>query len=366
MKATIIYGTRPEAIKLAPVIKALRDVGSVVEVVNTGQHDSLMPHIMSLFSIDIDHDLKVLRPRQALGTLVGRMVMELTPILEGARPDTVVVQGDTMTAVAGALAAFYLGIPVAHVEAGLRSHRMNSPFPEEANRRLIGTIASVNFAPSERAVRNLAEEHAPGKIFMTGNPVVDALQTISAHLTCAEKSREKRVIVTIHRRENFPYLHGIFKALSRIADRGVEVLLPLHANPIVAQAAEQWLAGSAVKVIAPVDYLPWIGLLKTADLIITDSGGIQEEAPILGVPLLIVRRETERPEVVEEGYGYLVGVQESRIARMAFRALEGKARFRQGSPYGDGTASRQIATILTNSWESAHWMNRELSEAVKG
>jgi UDP-N-acetylglucosamine 2-epimerase (non-hydrolysing) len=347
MKVALIYGTRPEAIKLAPVIPALRQAGSVVTVINTGQHDSLMPQIMALFSVSIDYDLHLVRPQQTLGNLLGRMVQTLTPLLARLRPTVVMVQGDTMTALAGALAGFYLGLPVAHVEAGLRTYQPASPFPEEANRRLIGTIASWNFAPSERAVNNLIAEHVPGQIFLTGNPIVEAVRTIAKQTSVPQGKTGPRVIVTIHRRENFPHLKEIFKALARIAEHGVEVLFPVHANPVVAKAARDWLARTPVQLIAPLDYLPWVGLLKTADLIVTDSGGLQEEAPILGIPLLVVRQKTERPEVIDGGYGYLVGVQEDVIVHMTLSALSGKASFRQGSPYGDGTASWQIARVLT-------------------
>ncbi len=347
MNVAIVYGTRPEAIKLAPLISSLKDEGVQVTVINSGQHDSLMPDVMSLFSVEDNYDLKALRPRQQLGDLFGRLVKDLTLTYGSAHPNMVVVQGDTMTATAGALTAFYLGIPVAHVEAGLRTYRLDSPFPEEANRRVIGSIAKWNFAPSEQARRNLISEHAPGDIFMTGNTVVDALHIISSKVEGARCSEPKRVVATIHRRENFPYLEGIFRGLARVAESGAEVILPVHANPVVQKAARRWLSASSVQMIEPMDYLPWVGLLKTAHLIITDSGGLQEEAPVLGIPLLIVRQDTERPEVVDEGYGYLVGVREDDIFAMAMGALSGTMPFRQGSPYGDGTASRQIVAILT-------------------
>lgn len=347
MKIAVIYGTRPESIKLAPVIHALRDFGVTVTVINTGQHQALMPEVMSLFNVCDDYQLEILRPRQSLGALMAHMISRVSRVLTHVRPDHIVVQGDTMTAVASALAAFYLGIPVSHVEAGLRTQQLDSPFPEEANRRVIASIAAMNFAPSVRAVRNLRDEHVLGEIFLTGNPVVDALYAIADRADGTRASTGKRVVATIHRRENFPYLEGIFKAFVRIAEEGVEVLLPVHANPIVADAAHAWLARSAVRLIEPVDYLPWIGLLKTADLVITDSGGLQEEAPVLGIPILIARQTTERPEVVDGGYGYLVGVDEEHIFNMALRALNGELPFRQGSPYGDGRTSLQIASILT-------------------
>lgn len=345
MKSAVIYGTRPEAIKLAPVVRALRQHGISTTVINTGQHDSLMPEIMSLFSVTPDYNLKVMRPKQPLGRLLGRTVSELTHLLSAIRPDNVIVQGDTMTALAGALAGFYLGYPIAHVEAGLRTHQQDSPFPEEVNRQIIATMATWNFAPSHHAVRNLLAENIPGKVFLTGNTIVDALSTISKLVT-GSLAQTKRVVVTVHRRENFSYLEGIFKALTRIAASGAEVIIPVHANPVVRQAARLWLANSSVQQIRPMDYLPWVGLLKSAHLIITDSGGLQEEAPVLGIPLLIVRQTTERPEVVDGGYGYLAGVQEDAIVTMALDALAGRMSFRQGSPYGDGTASHHIVKIL--------------------
>lgn len=295
----------------------------------------------------MDVELKVLQPNQGLGGMAGRLLSQLSTVLGSLAIDCVVVQGDTMTAMAGALASYYLRIPIAHVEAGLRTYCMDSPFPEEANRRIISSVSTWNFAPSATAAENLMAERVPGKIFVTGNTVVDALQVIANESSNnRQPDRPKRVIATIHRRENFSHLPSIFKALTRIADAGYEVFFPVHKNPAIKEAAALWLDGSKVTLIEPMDYLPWIGLLKTGHLIISDSGGLQEEAPVLGIPLLVARQETERPEVIDGGYGYLVGVNENDIVEMALDALSGRLIFRQGSPYGDGLASENIALVL--------------------
>jgi UDP-N-acetylglucosamine 2-epimerase (non-hydrolysing) len=347
VRCLVVYGTRPEAIKLAPVAKALAAAHHQVVVVNTGQHDSLMPSIMTLFGVRTDVELNVLRPNQSLTVLTARLLTQLDSMFGRLEPECVFVQGDTASALAGAMAAFYGGIPVAHVEAGLRTYRLYSPFPEETSRRIISTVATWNFCPSEEAAANLRVERVPGRIFVTGNPVVDALLTIVDKVRQPRPPRPLRIIATVHRRENIPHFDRIFVAFRRIAQQhDVEVIFPVHPNPAVKNAVRHWLADSAVRLIEPLDYLPWISLLSTAHLVITDSGGLQEEAPILGLPLLIVREATERPEVVSGGYGYLVGTDTETIVTYVNKVLRGELTFKQGSPYGDGRAAERIAGVL--------------------
>ncbi len=352
IRGVALYGTRPEAIKMAPVIERLRQAEFKITVVNSGQHDRLMPTIMGLFHINIDQTLQVLSPGQSLSTLTERLLHSVSEHLAQDRPDFLVVQGDTTTAFAGALAAFYQHVPVAHVEAGLRTFELDSPFPEEASRRMISAIATWNFCPSRGSAAILRRERVPGQIDITGNPIVDALIRIRKSLDPVSPSERQRVVATIHRRENFAHLGDIFTALRRLAESpNVEVILPIHANPNIQQAADKWLTGSRVQTIAPMDYLPWMQFLQSASLIITDSGGLQEEAPVLGIPLLVARESTERPEVIDQGYGYLVGTTTARIYARAQDALAGKLSFKKGSPYGKGKAGIRIADILREAFD---------------
>jgi len=352
IRGLALYGTRPESIKMAPVIERLRQADFQMTVVNSGQHDRLMPTIMELYHINVDQTLEVLFPGQSLSTLTERLLHAVSDELARTHPDFLVVQGDTTTAFVGALAAFYQHVPVAHVEAGLRTFELNSPFPEEASRRMISAIATWNFCPSAEAATILRRERVPGQINITGNPIVDALIRIRKSVDPASPSGSKRVVATIHRRENFDHLGEIFTALALLAESpGVEVILPIHANPHVQDAADKWLRGSQVNTVAPMDYVPWIRFLQTASLIITDSGGLQEEAPVLGIPLLVARESTERPEVINQGYGYLVGTSTARIYAQAQDALAGKLVFKQGSPYGKGQTGKRIAAILRKSFD---------------
>jgi len=304
-----------------------------------------------LFHSRIDHTLEVLSPGQSLSALTERLLHAVSERLVQGRPDFVVVQGDTATAFAGALAAFYLHVPVAHVEAGLRTFELDSPFPEEASRRTISALATWNFCPSPSAAAILRRERAPGQINITGNPIVDALIRIRKSLDSVSPPERQRVVATIHRRENFAYLEDIFTALTLLAVlANLEVIVAIHANPNIPQAADKWLKGTPVRTIAPMDYLPWIQFLQSASLIITDSGGLQEEAPVLGIPLLVARESTEPPEVISQGYGYLVGTSTARIYARAKDALEGKRTFKKGSPYGKGQAAIRIAVILKKAF----------------
>lgn len=347
MRVMVVYGTRPEAIKLAPVAKAMIENGLDVYLVNAGQHDeSLMPSIMSWFSLPEPMQLRVLNRGRSLPTLGAALLEAFDSFHEVVRPDVVMVQGDTSTALFAGMAAFYAHLPVAHVEAGLRTYVVDSPFPEEMSRRVLGTFSSWNFAPSLREADNLRAEKAPGKILVTGNTIVDALQTILANMKPRPEGHryQRRVVATIHRRENQRYLADILGALADLAkDSTVQVVFPVHPNPTIIDGARKYLANTNVQLIKPLDYIPWLNLVREADLIITDSGGLQEEAPVLGIPLLIARDVTERHEVVQGGYGYLVGHNRDTIVAMAKRVFEGDLSFRKGSPYGDGRAASRVA-----------------------
>ncbi len=355
-KVALVFGTRPEAIKLAPIAKILSTIPTISYLgVNTGQHTDLMPSIMERFGITTSYQLNLMVAGQTLIELETHLLETMTQVFEIEHPDAVIVQGDTATAVATALSAFHCGIPVGHVEAGLRTYLRETPFPEETFRRIIATFSHWNFAPSDHAAANLASERVPGKIYVTGNPIVDALTTIvhAPHDSNAwpKQRKQRRIVATIHRRENHPYLPQIFTALSALAQYpDIELFLPLHPNPVVVQAAHEFLSHGQVEIIEPMEYESWIGFLNTADLVISDSGGIQEEAPILGIPLLIAREETERPEVVSGGYGYLVGHNRDRIIDVAMETLNGHVRYARGSPYGDGHAAERIVDHLLGEY----------------
>lgn len=316
-----------------------------------------MPTIMETFGIRVKENLRTLIPGQSLGDLGAKLLTDLTTRLTALAPDLVIVQGDTLSAQMGAMAAFYLGIPVGHVEAGLRTHNLHSPFPEESSRRIISLLATLHFAPTLGAAAHLKRERVTGTIVVTGNPVVDALLRLSKTLPDppARQPGTYRILATVHRRENHSHVDQIFQALGTLADDpGSEVLIPVHANPVVGDAARRILAGSRVKLIDPLDYTDWLSLMRTADLIISDSGGIQEEAPVLGIPLLIARSVTERPEVVRAGHAYLVGSQQKKITKMARAAKAGTLAFSPaGSPFGRGDAGAQIAAHVADYFMTA-------------
>lgn len=363
-----IFGTRPEAIKLAPVVRALAARPGVVHTLCvTGQHREMLDQVLKIFALVPDHDLAVMRPGQDLTHVTTAVLEGLGPVLEAARPDWVVVQGDTTTAFAASLAAFYRKIRVAHVEAGLRTGNILSPWPEEMNRKLTGQIASLHFPPTEAAAANLRREGIAGeRMLVTGNTVIDALRWVAARLDaepalaagCAEKfpwldPARRLVLVTGHRRENFSGgLERVCRALARLAARGdVQIVYPVHLNPTVQATAAAVLAASpAVHLIAPLDYLPFVWLMRQAHLIVTDSGGIQEEAPGLGKPVLVTRDTTERPEAIEAGTARLVGTGEAALVEAAAALLDDPAAYaamaRARNPFGDGRAAGRIAGRL--------------------
>ena len=364
LRVLFVFGTRPEAIKLAPLIQELQSRRRFqVRICVTAQHRQMLDQVLKAFSLKAHRDLRIMRPGQDLFDLTARCLTKLRPVMEAERPDWVIVQGDTTTTLAASLAAFYCGVRVAHVEAGLRTHDMRQPFPEEMNRRLTSHLADLHFAPTERARQSLlAEGIREESIHVTGNTVVDALLE-----TCRRfKGRwpkpsglrpvppeRKVILVTGHRRESFgPGFERICRALRRIARRkDVEIVYPVHLNPNVQRPVKQILGGlPRVQLIEPLPYVPFVGLMQTAYLILTDSGGIQEEAPSLGKPVLVMREVTERPEAVEAGTVRLTGADTGRIVAAVNELLDIPAAYqamsRAHNPYGDGLASRRIAKIL--------------------
>ena len=363
-----IFGTRPEAIKLCPLVRELRLHTDcfAVKVCVTAQHREMLDHALAAFAIAPDYDLDLMRPGQTLAALTARILAALDPVLEAEHPDMVVVQGDTTTTLAAALAAFYREIPVAHIEAGLRTGDMTQPFPEEMNRVLASRLAAWHFAPTKRAADALLREGtAPGRICVTGNTGIDAVLYVRDALDSGALSAPEwpwlepgtnLVLVTSHRRESFGAgFESAMRALARLAAReDVRIVYPVHRNPQVSGPARAMLAGlPRVTLLDPLPYVPFVDLMRRSKLILTDSGGIQEEAPSLGKPVLVLRAKTERPEAVEAGTVKLVGTDENRIVNEAARLLDDPIEYghmtRIHNPYGDGQASERIAQALTGN-----------------
>ncbi len=363
-KVMTVFGTRPEAIKLAPVIHRLRDHGDRFQsvVVVTAQHREMLDQVLRLFDIAPHYDLDLMRPEQSPFDVTAQALAGLKPILEAERPDIVLVQGDTTTVLAAALAAYYLKIPVGHVEAGLRTHDKFQPFPEEMNRRLTSALADLHFAPTDTARDNLLRENVPaGSIYVTGNTVIDALLSVAerphalAEPGLAGLPTEGRlVLVTAHRRENWGRpLEDICAAIGRLVAQFPDVVavFSVHKNPAVRQTVSARLGGEPrVVLIEPVDYEPFVHLMQRSYLILTDSGGIQEEAPSLGKPVLVLRNVTERPEGVAAGTLRVVGTQPESIVAEANRLLSDRSAYdqmaRASNPYGDGHAAERILDTL--------------------
>lgn len=367
-KVMMVFGTRPEAIKMAPLVTELkrRDELEIIVVV-TAQHRQMLDQVLDLFGIVPDEDLDLMSAGQTLPELTSRILQGVGEVIARHRPDRLLVHGDTTTTFATSLAAFYQRVPVGHVEAGLRTGNLYSPWPEEANRRLAGVLSDLHFAPTEKAAANLrAEQVAADTIHVTGNTVIDALLATAkridtdASLQASLASRfpfldasKRLVLVTGHRRENFGEgFEQICLALARLAERqDVQVVYPVHLNPMVQEPVNRLLGHlPGVHLIPPQDYLPFIYLMRQAYLIITDSGGIQEEAPSLGKPVLVMRDTTERPEAVAAGTVRLVGTDATRIVAEASRLLDSKTDYQRmaqaNNPFGDGQASRRIANLL--------------------
>ncbi len=367
MKLLFVFGTRPEAIKLAPVFLELSGRPSFdCKICVTGQHREMLSQVLDLFELRPDWNLDLMRPNQDLAYLTGAVLSGVGEVLDAFKPDRVIVQGDTTTTFAGALAAFYHRIPVAHVEAGLRTDNIYSPWPEEVNRRLVTHIADLHFAPTARAQENLRREGVGcDRIFVTGNTGVDALLQIAALLDnrpdlrtrCAAVlpahfAGRRMILMTGHRRESFDGgIARVCRAMARIADRGdTVVVFPVHRNPSVRQAIEPLRRHANVLLTDPVDYPELVFLLKHCHFVVTDSGGIQEEAPSFGKPVLVTRETTERPEAMELGLAKLAGTDEELLFSEMTALLEDTDAYsrmsRVANPYGDGGASRRIALQL--------------------
>jgi UDP-N-acetylglucosamine 2-epimerase (non-hydrolysing) len=369
-KVMIIFGTRPEAIKLFPVINALKAQGKTVcEVLVTAQHREMLDQVLSISGIVPDHDLNLMQPGQSLDSLTARLLEAIGGVLDRAKPDRVVVQGDTATAMVGALAAYYRKIPVSHVEAGLRSHNIYQPWPEEVNRKIVGTIADQHFAPTEVSAAALkAEAVSADSILVTGNTVIDALHWVTDRISHrpelasglaeieARFAGKKIIGVTTHRRENFgDGMENIASAIKAIAARDdVACIFPVHLNPNVRAVMDKTLGDLPnVAMIEPLDYLHFARLLSICHIMLTDSGGVQEEAPALGKPVLVMRDTTERPEGVTAGTARLIGTEKTRIISEIFTLLDDDAAYssmaRAHNPFGDGKASQRIAEFIWNA-----------------
>ncbi|MES3151600.1 non-hydrolyzing UDP-N-acetylglucosamine 2-epimerase [Sphingomonas faeni] len=382
-KVLVIFGTRPEAIKLFPVIRALAATpGLTVRTCVTAQHRGLLDQVLAIADLAPDIDLDLMEPGQTLDRLTARLLTGLGDVMDAESPDLVVVQGDTATAMTGALAAYYRKVPVAHVEAGLRSGNIYQPWPEEVNRRIVAPIAALHFAPTETAADALRRETiAPETIHVTGNTVIDALHwtvdrvaadpALAAGLDeiAARFAGKRIVLVTTHRRENFgDGMAAIARAIGRIAERDdVAVLFPVHPNPNVVSVMDQILGKRAnVARIQPLDYPHFVRALGLADIVLTDSGGVQEEAPALGKPVLVMRETTERPEGVAAGTAKLIGTDEDRIVSEIFTLLDDHAAYaamaRAHNPFGDGHAAARIAEIIAKT--TAHNIAQSTAKGI--
>lgn len=364
-KILFIFGTRPEAIKLCPVIIKLREDPSKfdVRVCATAQHRALLDQVLEVFEVRPDYDLDLMLPGQTLFQSTSRILNGLEPVLTADRPDMVIVQGDTTSTFCGALAAFYKSVPVGHVEAGLRTGDMTQPFPEEMNRVLTGRLSALHFASTEQAAANLRREGvAPASIGVTGNTGIDAVLFVRDGLEQGRlhgqewpnlNPEKKLIVVTAHRRESFgPGFERICHALVDLAHRSdVQIVYPVHPNPNVQEPVSRLLQNEAnIHLTKPLSYVPFVDLMRRADLLITDSGGIQEEGPSLGKPILVLREKTERPEAVEAGTVKLVGTSRERIVNEAVQLLDNhemyQAMARVHNPYGDGGASDRIGQLI--------------------
>ena len=362
-KVMAVFGTRPEAIKMCPLVKELKKREKLDTVLCvTGQHRQMLDQVLDAFDIVPDYDLSIMKENQTLFDVTTGILDKLKPVLEKEKPDVVLVHGDTTTTFAASLACFYLRIPVGHVEAGLRTHNIYSPYPEEFNRRVVSIVSSFNFAPTELTAGNLIGEGCDkSRIFITGNTAIDALKTTVredySHPELEWADGKRLIVITAHRRENLgePLKH-MFKAIKRIVEEfpDIKVIYPIHMNPVVRETANEILGNdSRIRIIEPLEVLDFHNFLARAYLILTDSGGIQEEAPSLGKPVLVMRDTTERPEGIKAGTLKLVGTQEETIYKEFKNLLTNKEEYSKmataSNPYGDGTACIKIANILEKS-----------------
>lgn len=368
IKVMTVFGTRPEAIKMAPVVLELQKHADRIQtiVAVTAQHRQMLDQVLDLFQITPDYDLDIMSQGQTLYDITTKSLMGLKDVLAKEKPDLVLVHGDTTTTFAGALASYYQQVPVGHVEAGLRTGDIYSPFPEEMNRKLTGAIAAIHFAPTATAKANLLKENVnPSHIYVTGNTVIDALMTTVAgdydfgdDLKDVDFHNHRVILLTTHRRENLgePMRH-IYKALRRIIEEipDTEIVFPVHRNPLVRKVVEEELAGvDRIHLIDPMEYEPFANLMSLSSLVLTDSGGIQEEAPSLGKPVLVLRNTTERPEAVEAGTVRLIGTDKDVVYAETKRLLTDQAAYDAMSnavnPYGDGKASQRIVQAIFHAF----------------
>lgn len=359
-KVMVVFGTRPEAIKMCPLVKELKTRKKLDTVVCvTGQHREMLDQVLTAFDVEPDYDLSIMKAKQTLFDVTINILEKIKSVLEEVKPDVVLVHGDTSTTFVTALACFYLQIPVGHVEAGLRTYNIYSPYPEEFNRQAVSIVSNYNFAPTELSKANLLKEGKnPSTIYVTGNTAIDALKTTVRddynhdHIEWASDSR--LIMITAHRRENLGEpMRNMFRAIKRIIDEtsDIKAIYPIHMNPVVRQAAQEILGNSdRIRIIEPLEVLDFHNFLANSYMIITDSGGIQEEAPSLGKPVLVMRDTTERPEGIAAGTLKLVGTDEEVIYNNFKLLLEDKEEYvkmsHANNPYGDGFASKRIADIL--------------------
>ena len=359
-KVMLVFGTRPEAIKMCPLVRELQTRGGLETVVCvTGQHRQMLDSVLNTFGVTPEYDLSIMKDKQTLFDVTVNILEKIRSVLEKEQPDVVLVHGDTTTTFAAALACFYLGIKVGHVEAGLRTYNIHSPYPEEFNRQAVGIVSEYNFAPTDLARDNLLREgKRPESIFVTGNTAIDALKTTvrddyrHEQLDWAKDGR--LIMITAHRRENLGEpMHHMFRAIRRIADENPDVraIYPIHMNPAVRRAADEELGGcDRIRIIEPLDVVDFHNFLSRSYMILTDSGGIQEEAPSLGKPVLVMRDTTERPEGIAAGTLRLVGTSEETIYENFRLLLDSREEYekmsRAANPYGDGHACKRIADIL--------------------
>ncbi len=361
MKVGLIFGTRPEAIKMSPVYHELKENGIDVKIVVTGQHKEMLYQVLDLFEIKPDYDLEIMKQGQGLSELTGRLMLKLDEIVKKEKFDYILVQGDTTSVLAGALTAFYNQIPVGHIEAGLRTGDIYSPFPEEANRKLVGSIADIHFAPTDTNVNNLLKENYPKeKIIKCGNTVIDALYWVKKNKNKDIEETKKKygvndkkyILITMHRRENWGNpMEETLKAVRDYLEKHEDIYLvfPMHLNPLVRDIVHRVLDGFERKIlIEPLEYLEFIAIMDGAHYIMTDSGGVQEEAPSLGKPTLVLRDTTERPEAIEAGTAKLTGTKYEDVIK-DMELLEGEAyekMSKANNPYGDGKTSEKIRKYL--------------------
>lgn len=362
-KILLVFGTRPEAIKMCPLVNELKSRDTIKTIVCvTGQHRQMLDQVLETFKVVPDYDLSIMKDRQTLFDVTTNILARIKEVLEKERPDVVLVHGDTSTTFVTALACFYLQIPVGHVEAGLRTYNIYSPYPEEFNRQAVSIISSYNFAPTELSRQNLIKEGKKSEsIYVTGNTAIDALKTTVrpdfSHEQLEWAKGSRLIMITAHRRENLgePMKH-MFRAIRRVCDEhpDVKALYPIHMNPVVRETANEILGGDErIRIIEPLDVLDFHNFLAHSYMILTDSGGIQEEAPSLGKPVLVMRDTTERPEGIKAGTLKLVGTDEETIYQAFKQLLEDSEEYEKMSkasnPYGDGFACRRIADILENA-----------------